>query len=181
MLFIDAFAGNESVINKIFSESEKQQIKEIVQIMDSLVIAETNVKDIDSAYLMFLIKTTNQQYDHSDTSHVSTVGIAGKFKDSLIFDKIWIKEYGFDPKTKENVKEWLAFNVNGKYLLFLKKLSRQHKNITGYYKTVIEMNSIVPTTNVWFFNNFITLDLNDPDIRFMVGVHFITALYVKDL
>lgn len=177
----NAFATNNSLIDENFSKLEKKQIIELMQIMDSLIFAETNVKNIDSAYIMFLVKITNQQYDYSDSNHISSVNIASRFSDSIVFDRIWIKEYGIDPKTKQNVKEWLAFNVNGKYLKFLEQLSRRETHIYGYYKSVSEMNCILPSTKVWFFNNFDTLDFSDPDIRFMTIVHFITILYEKEL
>lgn len=169
--------SNPAIKGKVFSPNEKQQIKEIIHIIDSLVMAETSSDSIEYAYHKYFEYILQAHFnDTIIANHKSVAIIVSQIEKKSVFKQIWKKEYVYNYK-KNLGKEILILNHNGKYLKFLRKFSNKNRLFRDYYESIYKLSGIAPTNRGWFYNNYSRFNFDNPDIHFLISIHLLTIVY----
>lgn len=177
--------NKNDIITNIFTDKEILQLESIVVFTDSLITSKNKDKDISSAYhdyfnFLATFDDNNEFLKKLEIDRPIYVKFVDSLKEKEIFDKIWIIEKGFGRDRQKIICEDLALNMNGKYLLFLKKYSKVNTDFRYYYEANSEIGDFAPSASMKFIAEHKKNDFNDPIIRLIASIHLISIKYRKD-
>jgi len=167
------------VLKNEFNQDEIKELKEILYFFDKIVLAQTKIDLIDSAYHRYM---ENLRYNESIEEFGTMLFIdklkidsfINNFRDNEIFDRIWKFEYGTDITRKDTLLTQLIPNQQGDYFILLDK-AIENDTIFKYYKnSLIDSGAIGPYIVGGFQNIHERLDFNNEIIRLIVAIHYIS-------
>jgi len=165
---------------------KRDYIKELKSIVlnyyDNLIVEKTGIQDINKAYHIFY-DTVLHSKDHIE--YMENIKMNQRDLDSLIvlavdnglFLKIWKISYSLPGSG--NLSYEIAYQYEGVYSHFLKKLGKKKKVIKEYLADC-EMAGEIPLSIVYGFPNIHSqFDFSNENMRLFFAMHFITSSYTQ--
>jgi hypothetical protein len=180
-LLVSCSVHKESTLQSesVYNKNELKSISKLLTSFDEYVIKISEEKKVDSAYHLFF---ENMRYPSSVEdfktkskmgfpSHKSLIADAGESK---AFDIIWEYSYNRDIYTFDTISTDFTLNLDGKYLIYLKRFGKFNEIINEYQLAVEASGEIPPSIAYSFFHLHNKFDFNKPYNRFIWMVHFIS-------
>ncbi len=155
---ITSCVNKKDTINKVFTKKEIQTIDKIINFYDSFVYSKSNIEfTIGKAYLTFLNKTCPLVDENGgDISplipeRTNKIILYNSLDRNVLSDIFDIRDSinAYNRKTKEYIKIYMPYtfsiNYQGKYIEFLKKLSKRNPFFEEYYQLVTNISHFKTT------------------------------------
>jgi len=177
---------DDKTIRKIFDNSEIECLIEIIDFFDQIVLNSTSSNNLDSAYHQYLENLKYTEHPDEIYAKINPDELQKyEFFDSLesknFFNEIWIYKSVLSVRTKdttiENPEEFytLEVNTNGKYVQYLKKLSKKDDLYSQVYELTMSMGDI-PTTIRWgCIQNHKLYDFNKEYNRLFIAINCLSS------
>ncbi|SHK01657.1 hypothetical protein SAMN05444280_15010 [Tangfeifania diversioriginum] len=167
--FYSGFCQNKSELvidetaKKTFSQTELEGIQSMIRFVDSCVVKETNLTDINAAYHAYLER--QKEFMKKGEMMSPLIKDAVKFSflerlDSNAVKSIWhiddyIKEIGTRDTSLTDVHgiKTISINLFGSYMDYLKKIGETDERYKNIAETVEIAGDISPATTGWFLLN----------------------------
>lgn len=154
----------------VFNSQELKIFKELIQTNDSIILQLTKDQHIkiNKAYDNYL-KLLNQQGLKGITENLFFTG--NKMIDELCDLGIFNKESFFDRSGAK--KGSIYLQRSGNYIRFLEQVARYNSIINKYLKDYNLTGGLSPIATKLIVSQLTPEDLNDKNIRLIVGIHFL--------
>lgn len=171
------------LVSNIFSPDEINQLEEIQIKIDSFILLKTKDINISNAYHTYCDNLTDVE-NMRDFSNLLKIDrhfyndlVSGLLEQDF-FEEIWLKEEIVDRNSEKISRISLGINQQGKYVEFLKNLSKENNILEDYYEILYSSGDIGPAIALGLLKNHNAYDFNDPVYRFLFDIHFITLHYL---
>jgi hypothetical protein len=153
----------DKLAKRIFSPTELQGIQSMIKFVDSCVVKETNLSDINEAYHAYF----ERQKEFSKKGEMMPLLIkdSAKFRfleslDTNAVESIWhIDDYIKGIRTRDTSLtdvhgiKTISINLFGSYMGYLKKIGETDERYKNFAEAVEIAGDISPSTMGWFLQN----------------------------
>nr|WP_319267413.1 hypothetical protein [uncultured Draconibacterium sp.] len=170
-------------IDKHFNKKESKELAHIISFVDSLVVAKTDIQEMDKAYHHYLdslhVNSTHGNYNWAFDEEM-------KYKflfhiDSTVFNKIWIKQTTSRMvKTSDTTlyypENFISLDLKsaGDYAKLIRNLGKTNANYKAYYQTIEIAGSLSPSVVAGFLTNHNKFDFDNSNNRLWAAVFLLT-------
>ncbi len=155
-------------INGIFSETEFQELKFLLQDFDNILIDESQTYSTKIAYWEF----SQRVIENNSVPIIDGIDSLGQsVVEYKVFDKIWWKY-----KDSELNKVKYNFADKSLYLEYLKLVGKRSDFIKDYAERLESTNDLVPSVIAGFAKNIKKTDFEKENIRLIFAIHYLTLL-----
>lgn len=168
---------NYKEIIKIFNQEETNDLKKILSFFDSAVCKSENLNknDLNNCYNQYFKR---MKVEEKRTGNFE-IQISYQEQKKLInhlnvntFNQIWTKyKTNYD---KLDTLEILSFNLNGKFVAFLKEFGETNNKIHSYQERLEAVGDISPTMMGDIVVNYTDYNISDDRIRLFIAIHYLT-------
>lgn len=163
-------------LDNFFARKDIENIKLIVKKFDNHIIRNCKCTDIYEAYPK-LFDSISQLRSVEELSDV--IGLSNEKKEEIFkninkktLSKIWKIQCskGYTGITK--------INYTGKYLEFLREMSKNNELLKKYYNSIELAGDISPSSVSFLREHEKELNIEDLNIRFVLAVHYLSINYI---
>jgi hypothetical protein len=168
ILFLTS-CNSENLNLSLFDKSQKEILKKIIMLNDSLLNQYNNFP-INESYYNQLKKLNNSQSASEilNNEFIKDDSFCISLQKSNII--ILKKAKKYNPKGEGFV---YSLNLDSNYLSFIKHLSNKNNTILEYYNSIISTGTLSPISTKIITHYLTKEDLKNDNIRLVISVHFL--------
>ena len=170
-------------IGKYFDKKERKELVKIVSFVDSLVISETRLTEIDKAYHKYLdLLHENAANGNLHWAFDEEMKYDFLFNiDTTVFNKIWFKSttsriVHTRDTTLYSPENFNSIDLNniGDFVKLIQKLGKNNKYYKDFYNSIEITGALSPTIVAGFLYSHNDFDFNDSNDRLWAAVFLLT-------
>jgi hypothetical protein len=167
---------SNSTIQEVFSTSEISDLNKILTFFESEICSDlTEVTDVNVCYANFFstLRSAVEEGEFPiDINFDKQREMYNELNDST-FANIWTINKSLKYKSKDTLQS-ISYLYNGKFANLLERTGKDYPIIEGYSESFKEAGDITPSITANFIKNPSKLNLNDPSVKLIVAIHYLT-------
>jgi hypothetical protein len=165
-----------STIQEVFNTIEINDLNKILTFFENEICSDLiEVTEINKCYINFFSTLRSAVKDGEFPININFEKqreMYSELSDST-FMNIWTINKSFKFKSKDTLQS-IGYLYDGKFAKLLEATGKDYPMIKGYSETFKETGDITPSLTANFIINYSKLNLNDPRIKMIVAVHYLT-------
>ena len=168
---------NDQTIKASFNTTEMNDLAKIQRFFDESIgfTEREKQENLEKVYTDFFLQNSDIEKE-SDFKLSINFNDQKELYDQLdkkTFDNIWEISRWSEWNSNDTLKR-IQLNREGKYLQFLKTFGEQDSVINNYYNSLEIAGDISPTMIADLVKNYKNYNVNDPKIRLIIAIHYLT-------
>jgi hypothetical protein len=153
----------------VFNPTELKGIEKMISFVDSIILDNTNEKDINQGYHAYFSKLKPYISEWKMYPALMKDSVKFKFLETFneeAFATIWrmddkVRKIKYQDTILTDLRfKTLLLNYQGKYLIYLKEIGKSDNRYAGLYKSIEAAGDIPPSIVGWFPTQHRELDFN---------------------
>ncbi len=168
--------ADNKTIKKTFSETEIQDLQLIFNFFNESICLNLEPLALTSCYKDFFKKMENWEQTGNFELNISfnkQLKMYSQISEST-FQEIWTFGKSIYRESPQDTFRTVSINLNGKYLIFLKKTGRKDEVINQYYESIFAAGDLTPSLITGLLVNHRYYNIEDIRIKLIVAIHYLT-------
>lgn len=167
---------SNSTIRELFNATEIVDLNKIMTFFEEEICSDlTDITDVNECYTNFFstLRTAVEEGEFPiDIDYEKQHNMYNELNGST-FVNIWTINRSLRYKSKDTLQT-IGYLYDGKFAKLLERTGRDYSTIKDYFETFKVTGEITPSIAANFIINSSKLNLNDPRIKLIVAIHYLT-------